>query len=108
VTKLNQVLLEYFLPSVLSRINEKNTFYANLKSAQQQEQQALQNEEQLQNQIVEENHFVLMCRDFVELIRVFFNYNNQTSISTTSVGETNDADDANDDENEVFIIRIIF
>lgn len=74
ITRLNQVLLEYVLPSILSRITDTNRLQASLKLANEQ---APADNETLKNQIIAENQFVLMCREFAEFIRVLFNFNNQ-------------------------------
>jgi exportin-5 len=111
LVKLNQVLLEYFLPSILSRITETNRYYLSLKSAEQNNA----NNEELQSQIIAETQFILMCREFAELIRVLFNFNNQPSsttpqqqhasttanLSSTDMDDAGGRGDATNDENEM-------
>ena len=43
------------------------------------------NKEQIKQQIIEENEFTLMCRDVVDLVRLFFNfYSTQTTLALNS------------------------
>lgn len=97
LVKLNQVMFEYFLPCALSKINELNAYYKNLGLSQEHD---LTNNKQLQTQIAEENQFVLMSREFVDLIRVFFTFNNQSQTSSTTTAATEGGEEA-EDENEV-------
>lgn len=109
--KLNQVVCEYFLPSVFAKINELNAHYKRLGMTTQDEQrQATSDKQELQNQIAEENQFVLMCRDYVDLIRVFVNFNNQgtsSSVTTTAVNE-DDIEDENEVQTEIVLNYLIF
>lgn len=103
VVKLSQVMCEYFMPSVLAKINDLNAHYKSLgqdnNSKSENKQQKRDNTTQeLQNQIAEENQFVLMCRDFVDLVRVFVNLNNQQQQQQSS---NNNDDDIEDENNEV-------
>lgn len=96
ILKLNEILLEYFLPTILSRINETNKMYSNMKKSQDDLQQV--NTSQLQNQIIEENQFTLMCRDLIDLIRSFFNFA-QPGLNQSSAEEAYANED--DENNEV-------
>lgn len=103
--KLNQVVCEYFLPSVFAKINELNAHYKRLGMTQDEQRQATSDKQELQNQIAEENQFVLMCRDYVDLIRVFVNFNNQqlgaSSATTTAVKDEDDIEDENEVQTEI-------
>lgn len=83
VVRLNELLLEYFLPSILTKINIKIKHFKSLKEESKHLECVRSNTESssIQSQIIEENQFVLMCRDVVELLRLFLN---------VSVGSTYD------------------
>jgi hypothetical protein len=93
LVKLNELLLEYFLPSVLTKINIKIKHLKSLKdenSSQYLECNA--NSESvassnIQAQIIEENQFVLMCRDVVELLRLFLNVSVGSGLNGEGVDE---------------------
>ena len=73
--KLNQVILEYFLPAILARVNDLNKYYINLKASDALDGEAdKENDDQdelLNTQIIEENQFILLCRDVIDFVRVF-------------------------------------
>ena len=95
IVRLNQLVLEYFLPSILVKINEKNKYFKQLNDTLQQQQQSETDdqsrqasteltEKQIEAQIIDENQFTLMCRDLVELIKLFFNFNTGAAVSPTN------------------------
>ena len=103
VVRLNQMVFEYFLPSILVRINEKNKYFKQLNDALQQQQQDIENdnginqspeltEKQIEGQIIEENQFTLMCRDLVDLVKTFFNF----STSAAGIGQQAKAESNNE------------
>ncbi len=76
IVRINESLLEYFLPAVLGKINERIKHFKALKEESKMkngEGVAEGESENIQRQIIEENQFVLMCRDVVELMRLFLN-----------------------------------
>ncbi|CAF0737343.1 unnamed protein product [Brachionus calyciflorus] len=78
ILKLNELLMEYFLPAILSKINEANKLFGNNKN-----QENFENlNKQLQDQIIEENQFTLMCRDLIDLIRCFFSFSQSVETKT--------------------------
>lgn len=77
ILKLNELILEYFLPSIFARINQSNKIFN-----QRNEDNYLNMNKELQNQIIEENQYILMCRDLVDLVRNFLNFS-QTGESKT-------------------------
>lgn len=116
IIKFNQLLLEHFLPSILQRINEKNKYYKQLNDMLQQNDsddiatstcgnKIELNEKQIEEQIIDENQFTLMCRDIVEFIKLFFSFNT-TSSSTNPLQpqqqqqQHNNIDDENADDAE--------
>jgi hypothetical protein len=105
IVRFNQLVLEFFLPSILVKINEKNKYFKRLNDTLQQQQQETDDqsrqqspeltEKQIEAQIIEENQFTLMCRDLVELIKLFFNFN--TSATTSNVASQQVKQDANNE-----------
>ena len=94
---MNETFLEYFLPSILAKIDIR------LKELKNVKENMLKVEEfnskkhpktefaQIEKQIAEENQFILLCRDVVDLIRLFFNFNNTAfNNSTKQINQTND------------------
>lgn len=90
IVRMNEILLEYFLPSVLTKINVKIKHFKILKEESKNRAETDSKSENIQNQIIEENQFVLMCRDVVELLRLFLN---------VSIGSTN-KDEASEELND--------
>ncbi len=81
IVRLNESLLEYFLPAMLGKINERIKHFKSLKEESKIrsgdcngiDEPEESESENIQAQIIEENQFVLMCRDVVELMRLFLN-----------------------------------
>jgi hypothetical protein len=94
---LNETFLEYFLPSILARIDIRIKKLKNIKENMPKVEEFNSKKhpktefEQIEKQIAEENQFILLCRDVVDLIRLFFNFNNTAFNSTTKqINQTND------------------
>jgi hypothetical protein len=110
VVKLNQVLLEYFLPSILAKVNAMNKHYGELKQLAESEEPAApvlddsdDQDEALNSQIIEENQFILLCRDVVDLVRVFVlvNYVPQAAQPASQLnGNGSNQDESNEMSNE--------
>lgn len=69
ILKLDELMLEYFLPAILARINQANKLFGH-----KTEQNYLDMNKELQSQIIEENQYTLMCRDLVDLMRTFLSF----------------------------------
>ena len=76
IVRINEILLQFFLPSILTRINTKIKYFQVLKEESKSKPESDVDTESpsIQNQIIEENQFILMCRDLVELLRLFLNF----------------------------------
>lgn len=104
--QLDRLLLEYFMPSILVRINELNKSYMNMKANEannlndQYSGDVVGNrddqDELLNNQIIEENQFIFLCRDTIDLLRVFLMYKDQN----VNQQQQHQSDDQNDMANE--------
>jgi exportin-5 len=90
LVRMNETFLEHFLPAILTRINETNKANAVMKSADKNDDPVA-----IQEQIVEENQFVLMCRETVDLIKTLCSFT--ADISNTS-SNTSKHDDIETDE----------
>jgi exportin-5 len=110
IVKLNQLILEYFLPSILIRINEKNKYFKQLNDDLQQQQQQQQHddassaeltEKQIDEQIIDENQFTAMCRDFVDLMKLFFNFNTGVAVTQSNKVDVENICDDIDENIEV-------
>lgn len=80
ILKLDELMLEYFLPAILARINQSNKLFGQIN-----EQNYVSMNKELQSQIIEENQYTLMCRDLVDLMSSFlsFSQSNESKIEET-------------------------
>jgi hypothetical protein len=86
---------------MLSNINERNKYFSklNIEDIEPVNNKSEMNSKQIENQIIEENQFTLMCRDFVDILKIFLNSNSNPVSSTKSSTEVSDESYA--DENLV-------
>ncbi len=101
--------MEYFLPSILAKIDQRLKYFKNIKenliriskNGNSVVDDEKSNEQIIENQIAEENQFILLCRDIVDLIRLFFNFTNTAFSNSGSVGNLDEfeIDTNNDYEN---------
>jgi exportin-5 len=102
IVSFNETFLEYFLPSILAKIDQRLKYFKSIKENLMIRALADEDKsnEQIENQIAEENQFILLCRDIVDLIRLFFNFNN-TAFSKSESNQTDEfeIDNNNDHEN---------
>ena len=89
IIKINEILLEYFLPAILTKINVKIKYFKQLKEESKNKETDSESDH-IQNQIIEENQFVLMCRDVVELLRIFLNVSSGVSAKDENSDEATD------------------
>jgi len=87
LVRINETFLEHFLPAILTRINETNKANAAMKSTEKND-----DPEAIQEQIVDENQFVLMCRETVDLIKTLCSFSADAS-STSSKHEEFETDE---------------
>lgn len=80
--KMNEILFEYFYSSMLNRISTKNKFYSDLSTDDTRPELT---HKQLEDQVIEENQFILLCRDHADLLRQFFSFNTQLGSSISAI-----------------------
>ena len=85
--KLAETMLEFFLPSILTRVTEKVKCMQSRGDLKDQEDL---NSVNIQNQIIEENQFTLLCRDIVELLKELL----------INIKESDEDDEQNESSNE--------
>jgi hypothetical protein len=100
VLELSQTLLEYFLPAILAKVNQMNESRANSKQA---DTDSGDQDEALNSQIIEENQFILLCRDVVDLMRALIlvaNHSPRDQAQDESASNEMNENDENGDMNE--------
>jgi hypothetical protein len=109
--KLNELLLEYFLPTILNHITEKNKLYNDASHHQQQQQQQngfnLHQQQQQQSDkerddLVSEAEFTLFRREVVDIVRQFISGRqlippNSNANSGSNEPNSNDFDGGNNE-----------
>jgi hypothetical protein len=100
--KLIEVLLEYFLPTMLQNLNEKNKIY--LKLNEEGNDDAVlcggdNTNKKIEEQVINENQFTLLCRDLCDIIKCFF-YQSNTGTVTHEVPLVDDNVDLDNEDND--------
>ena len=102
VVRANEMFLEYFLPCLLARITETNKLYASQNERDDYDAAAAGGggdlSEAMRNQIVDENIFSIMCRDFVDLLKTFFDLKSVNCPPSTKDHDTSEHDEQMNDE----------
>jgi exportin-5 len=99
ILKLNQVLLEYFIPAILTKVNDLNKYYSSLKTSEQLGEptgRSRTENEAINNQIIEENQFVLLCRDVIDFLRALFTNTHLAAQASDNDNEANENDENNE------------
>jgi hypothetical protein len=93
VLKLVEVLVEYFLPTILQNINEKNKTYLKLNEDSNDAVVTDANaNKKIEEQVISENQFTLLCRDLCDIVKCFYHSHTGT-VATPRL--TEDTDDMN-------------